>query len=174
MWGFWIEFTDLFAYHVPQAPEPEGRFHPYEDGNGGTVLFANTFPHGQVYQDFVMLDIHWRRAEWPADDTGAIGLVQELKGPHLQDLLLGPGSLSVVEVQRHGRPGWHVHADWESTPENGNPAPGGTVEWDLIDCPGSQWIWTVVVATNQQRFLSELRAIRETFRCPIAGSGPSG
>ena len=121
-----------------------------------------------------MLDVHWQKEALPRDEAGAMAYVGRLAGPHLQTLDLEPEALSADPLQEDGPSGWQVRAQWESTPGNGNPAPGGFVEWDLFSCSESPWLWTVVVASNEPRYLTELQAIQATFECPAGSAGPSG
>jgi hypothetical protein len=169
LYGFWIETSDLFAYNVAHADDPSGKYWPYQDGDGGCVILANSFFRGHPYQHFVVLDMHWRRADLPTDEVGAVGFVQSLAGPHLMDLEMAPGDVAAESVRLQGQAGWRVFGRWESTLKNGNPRPGGFIEWDVFRCPVSDSLWTVVIATNEAEYLEELREIRETFRCPSPG-----
>jgi hypothetical protein len=39
----------------------------------------------------------------------------------------------------------------------------------VFSCPGSDWLWTVVIATNDEEYYMDgLRTLRETFECPVS------
>jgi len=163
LYGFWIELSDLFPYNVPHADDPRNKYWPYKDG--GYVILANNFFRGGTYNLFVMLDVHWRHADMPADEAAAIAYVQSLAGPHGKTIDIPRTNLIAEQLAFRGWPAWRVTGHWESTPSNGNPPPGGLVEWMVFSCPGSDWLWTVVIATNDAVYMDDLRTLRETFEC---------
>jgi hypothetical protein len=165
LYGFWIELSDLFPYNVPHADDPRNKYWPYKDG--GYVILANNFFRGGTYNHFVMLDVHWRRADL-IDEAAAVAYVQNLAGPHGKTMDIPATNLVTEPVSFRGWPAWRVNGHWESTPANGNPPPGGLVEWMVFSCPGSDWLWTVVIATNdEESSMDDLRTLRETFECPV-------
>jgi hypothetical protein len=163
LYGFWIELSDLFPYNVPHAGDPRNKYWPYEDG--GYVILANNFFRGGTYGYFVMLDVHWRHADLPTDEAAAIAYVQSLAGPHGKTMDIPATNLVMESASFRGWPAWRVTGYWESTPSNGNPPPGGLVEWMVFPCPGSDWLWTVAIATNDAMCMDDLRTLRETFEC---------
>jgi hypothetical protein len=166
LYGFWIELSDLFPYNVPHADDPRNKYWPYEDG--GYVILANNFFRGGTYGYFVMLDVHWRHVNLPTDEAAAVAYVQSLAGPHGKTMDIPATNLVTEPVSFRGWPAWRVNGHWESTPANGNPPSGGLVEWMVFPCPGSDWLWTVVIATNgEESYMDDLRTLRETFECPV-------
>jgi hypothetical protein len=163
LYGFWIELSDLFPYNVPHADDPRNKYWPYEDG--GYVILANNFFRGGTYNHFVMLDVHWRHADLPSDEAAAVAYVQSLDGPHGKTMDIRTANLATERATFRGWPAWRVNGHWESTLSNGNPPPGGLVEWMVFLCPGSNWLWTVVIATNDVMYMDDLRTLRETFEC---------
>jgi len=163
LYGFWIELSDLFPYNVPHADDPRNKYWPYEDG--GYVILANNFFRGGTYNHFVMLDVHWRHADLPSDEAAAVACVRSLAGPHGKTMDIPTANLATERVTFRGWPAWRVNGHWESTLSNGNPPPGGLVEWMVFLCPGSNWLWTVVIATNDAMYMDDLRTLRETFEC---------
>jgi len=168
-YGFWIEPGDLFELDVPQAPDPAARFHPYADG-GGYVMLANTELDG-INERFVMLDVHWRQAAFPSADQEAVLLVQGLAGPHGKTQGVPDTGFEALLGVSQGRSVWRVTAPWVRDPASANPPYEAVVEWMVLECPGSQWLWTVVIATNDPRSLPGLRAAQETFCCPESPCG---
>jgi hypothetical protein len=166
LYGFWIDTASpLFDYYTTNIAHPDSKGHLYEDGNGGYVLLANTRV-GQSYETFVILDIHWRQTDFPRDEAAAIAQARSLVGPHMMTLDIPDHDLAVNKITFQNKPAWRVTGRWKSTPTNDNRPPGGIVEWLTFRCPDSDWLWTVVIATNQERHIDDLRAMRQTFECP--------
>jgi len=169
--GFWVDTASpLFDYYVTNINDPDSKLHPYPDGDGAVVFLANTRVE-QSYEIFVIMDIHWRHADSPTDEAAALAYVGSLIGPHNIKLDIPPEDLAARALSFHGGPAWQVTGRWKSMPINDNPHPGGLVEWLVFPCPGSDWLWSVVIASNQLSYMDELRALRESFECPAPASG---
>jgi hypothetical protein len=59
-----------------------------------------------------------------------------------------------------------VTGQWKRFYEIDSVRLGGPIEWMIFRCPDSEWLWTIVTATNETAFLDDLWALRETFECP--------
>lgn len=166
LYGFWIDTASpLFDYYTTNIADPDSKYHPYHDENGGLVLLANT-RLDQSHENFVILDVHWRHADFPEDGAAAIAYVGSLAGPHLMTLDIPGQDLATSRATFQGRPAWRVTGRWKSTTMNDNPPPGGLIEWMVFRCPGTDWLWALVIATNQKMHMGDLRALRDTFECP--------
>lgn len=164
LYGFWLELPDLFPYNVPQADDPAIKYWPYDDGNGGMVILANSFPQGGLATRFVILDVHWRQDPWPADEAAAAAYVAGLYGPHHQKLNYTPTILTVESTTFRGWPAWFLTGRWGRGEAYGL-RPEDLIEWTVFRCPGSDWLWTILVDTSDSDYLDDLRAVRDTFEC---------
>ncbi|MBU0496104.1 MAG: hypothetical protein KKA73_01760 [Chloroflexi bacterium] len=169
LYGFWIALTDLFSYNVPQADNPTIKYWPYDDGNGGMVILANQLPYGGVNGHFVVLDVHWRHDDWPADEAAAADYICSLYGPHHQKQDYDPIIQTIEMTTLRGTPAWIVTGQWQ----RGNAFAARTpdlIEWLILRCPNgeSDWLWTILINTDDAAHLDDLRVIRDTFECAPA------
>jgi len=163
LFGFWIDLTDLFGYNVPNAENPRLKTYPYK--NGGYVILANNLTVGQIDNSFVILDVHWRQMDLPQDQAAAVDYALNLAGPHGITLDIPTSAVMAERTHFQGWPGWHVTSRWERENAFGNPARSASLDWMIFRCPGSDWLWTILITTNTEEHLDDLRSIRESFAC---------
>jgi hypothetical protein len=163
LFGFWIELTDLFDYYVPNAEDPLLKRYTYK--NGGYVILANNLTTAQLFNPFVILDVHWRQSELPQDENDAVNYVLNLAGPHGKTLELSPNDLMAEPANFRGWNAWHVTGWWEQRNALGHTEEPAPLDWMIFRCPGSDWLWTILLTTNEMVYLDDLRSIRETFEC---------
>lgn len=143
----------------------------YPDGTG--YLMINNHCHGSI-----CLNIYWQRADFPTDESAAAnqarGLAATLE-PNLELALDHGAALEpnpVVErIMFKGQTAWCVSGHWRGAIDLTQPtgyARGGSIEWVILRCPGSNYLWTVVIATTNasENYMTDLRAVRESFECP--------
>ena len=163
LFGFWIELTDLFPYNVSNAEDPLLKTYSYDDG--GYVILANNLTTGSINNSFVILDVHWREAEFPVDEKSAANYVLNLAGPHRISLDISSKDLSVTKEIFQGWNSWHVTGTWDRNNAVGNPGADASLDWRIFTCPGSEWLWTILITTNEIKYMDDLVLIRETFEC---------
>jgi hypothetical protein len=161
--GFWIDLTDLFPYNIANAEDPQLKTYAYEDG--GYVILANNLTTTQINNTFIILDIHWRRTNFPPDQASAAKYILGLAGPHRISLDISESDLVVDENSFLGSPAWHVTGYWERENVIGNPQPDAPLDWMVFNCPGSEEVWTILITTNDIKYLDDLKTIRESFKC---------
>ena len=165
--GCWVEMPKSYdcsdrylAYKVWRAP----------DGAGSVLI--NNHCHGAL-----CLNVYWQRADFPADEAAArahartLAAIFESRTEIVVDLtdVLEP-NLAVEQTTFKGQPAWHVSGEWKRAVVDDltGSNPGGSIEWLILRCPGSTWLWTVVIATGRDSAVDKenLRTTRETFECP--------
>lgn len=154
-YGFWIGVPSSRAFgysklwHYAQS---------YDDGSG-YVLIDNR-GHGTV-----RLDVHWRHADFPADEAAARAYARDLPISAEVEHILDP-ELVAQAATFQGRPAWLVTGRLLSG--HGYTALGGDIEWVIFQCPDSNWLWTLVIHTSNPTYVEHLRTTRETFECPAS------
>lgn len=165
-YGFWIEMPDFFSHGEWGFSGMLAGLHradvSYEDG-GGYVILSN-YHYNPVSDVAVGLDVHWRRAEFPVDEAAAIAHMRSLARLNRQDPDIPSAILTVQAVAFQGRPAWCVTGRWRHA-YKALPAASCPVEWLIFRCPGSEWLWTVVISADDAGYMDDLRALRETFEC---------
>ena len=165
-YGFWLDTTSpLFAYAGPPFADPGLKFHPYDEG--GYVILSNSRVSGGV-EEFVMLDVHWRPAEYPEDGETALTYVQELAGPH--GMTVAYLDLEAEPARFQDGKAWRIKGYWEEPIITGVNRLGETsypVEWLIFPCPGSDFSWTILITARNPRDLPGLREMMGTFQCPV-------
>jgi hypothetical protein len=163
LFGFWIELTDLFPYNVSNADDP--RLKTYDYADGGYVILANNLAPGTINNAFVILDVHWRKQEFPQDEAAAIDYALSLAGPHRITLDIPASAVAAEQDELQGWPAWRVTGWWPTENALGNPQNRAPLDWLVFRCPGSDWLWTILVTTNSPQHVDDLLSIRETFAC---------
>ena len=163
LFGFWIELTDLFAYNVSNADDP--RLKTYTYSNGGYVILANNLTSGEIDSSFVILDVHWRKMDFPQDEAAAVNYAMNLAGPHRITLDIPAAAMTAKLDDFQGWPAWYVTGMWHRKNAFGDPARSAPLDWIVFSCPGSDWLWTILITTNTEQHLDDLQSIRETFAC---------
>lgn len=163
LFGFWIELSDLFPYNVLNAEDPRLKTYTYE--NGGYVILAGNPSSPELSLSFVIMDVHWRQMEFPRDGISAKNYVLDLAGPHRITLGISTDDLVAEQGNFRGWPAWKVTGWWNPSSSPGNPVREAPLDWVVFHCPGSEWLWTILITTNEMELLDDLQSIRETFEC---------
>jgi hypothetical protein len=117
------------------------------------------------------LDVHWQRADFPADEATASAYARDLIVSFQGDWERVPSPNLVAErTTFQGQPAWHVVGQWGSSYGVAKGTFGGPMEWTIFRCPESEWLWTLIIYTGNEPELSmdNLRAARQTFECPTS------
>ena len=164
-YGFWIEQPHIFGlgtgfYNLSQSGGLHFEDQLYQDGSGYVEL--DNYRYDAIGVTFAALEIYWRDAEYPADTASAIAYAQSLVGsglPH-QD----PGAplmeLTAKQVTFQDRSTWQVTGRTKEFYVS-EAAAEYPVEWLMFTCPGSDWLWTLVISTDREPYMSRLRSVQE-------------
>lgn len=171
-YGFWIEQPHIFGlgtgfYNLSQSGGLHFEDQLNEDGSGFVQL--DNYRYEAIGVTFAALEIHWRNAEYPIDGASALAYAQNLSGaglPH-RDPDTPVTKLTAKPVSFQDHPAWQVHG-WGSEHYISKAAAEYPVEWLMFTCPGSDWLWTLVISTDREPYMSRLRSVQETFECPPA------
>jgi len=169
-YGFWLEQPRIFGlgtgfYNLSQS----GGLH-FEDGldedGSGYAIFDN-YRYDVAGVSFAVLEIHWRRAEFPADGAAAMALAQSLAqtGLHHQDAGTPLTKLTAAKATFQGGPAWQVLGRGKEYYVSAAAAEY-PVQCLIFNCPGSKWLWSLVIATDHEPYVEPLRALQATFECP--------
>jgi len=159
LYGFWIEIPELECRNKIH----EFRDHRYEDGSGFVILEYHCAGTSHILAE---LDVHWQHADWPADKATAIAHAQRLSPPMYHDPDQPNIKLAAEQTTFQGRPAWRVTGWWRFTWESAGALGDGPIEWIIFRCPGSDWLWTIAISTNETAYLDYLRTLQGTFECP--------
>jgi hypothetical protein len=170
-YGFWIDTGYPFAFDTTASADPSHKFHVFRDG--GVVIMANTPKYSARFSYTVFMDIYWQAAVLPQDEQEAIDYARYLGGPHLMSLAIPDEIYQAEPVQFQEQSAWVVTAKWDDSPENDNPPPGGYVNWLTFNCPDSEWLWTVQIASMDAIFMPELQNLQNSFICPDSDEVPN-
>lgn len=167
--GFWIDPPRSLNYNFDMFNlDGAGGFHfedwHYENG-GGYVVFDN-YRYTTIGVTFSDLDIHWRHGDLPADEAAVMTHVQNLAGPNHQEPDTPITDMVVKSTTFQGRGAWHVAGQWREAyvAQSGSLRPA---EWLIFRCPGSEWLWTLVISADKAEYMTYLRTLQETFECPV-------
>jgi hypothetical protein len=172
--GFWVEYPRIFGLgtgfhnlHETGGLHFEDWVHP--DGSGYVIL--DNYRYGTIGITFATLEVHWQGQDFPADAAAAVAFAESLaeSGFHHQELDVPLKDLSAEETTFHGRTAWQIMGTGS---EFYVSLAGGDypVEWTIFECPDSDWLWALVIFTDDAGHMDHLRAVRSTFECPAAGS----
>ena len=163
LFGFWIELSDLFPYNVANAEDPLLKTYSY--ANGGYVILANNITSAAINRAFVILDVHWQHLDFPKDEISAVTHVLDLAGPHRITLDLSTTDVVAEKDNFREWPAWYVTG--QGNPDNvlGNSGAAYPLDWVIFRCPGSEWLWTILITTNAMEYQDDLKSIRESFEC---------
>lgn len=152
-YGFWVNVPGPLGFGYEKLWHYARR-----DADGSGYVFIDNRGHGTV-----RIDVHWRRADWPADAAAACAYVRDLplsaEGEHILD-----PHVTAQAATFQGRPAWLVTG--RTISGHGYTALGGDIEWVILQCPGSDWLWTLAIHTSNPSYMDHLRQTRETFACP--------
>jgi len=169
LYGFWVDPPRLLNYNFTMYNlHGAGGFHfedwHYEDG-GGYVILDNYRYNTSGGVTFTTLDVHWRRGDFPTDETAAITHVQSLAASHHQEPDTPITDLAAESITFQDRPTWRVTGQWQES-YVAVSAPGCPAEWLIFRCPGSDWLWALGISADQATHIDYLRTVRRTFECP--------
>jgi hypothetical protein len=172
--GFWVEHPRVFAlgtgfYNLAESGGLHFEDWLYEDGSGYVIL--DNYRYNAVGITFATLEVHWRHAEFPADGGTAIAHAQNLaeSGLHHQEPDTPLTQLSARKVAFQDREAWQVLGRGQEFYVS-KAAAEYPVEFMVFQCPDSDWLWSLVIATDRETYLNHLRAVQQTFECPPVSS----
>lgn len=170
--GFWIEQPRIFGlgkgfYNLSETGGLHFEDWLNEDGSGFVIL--DNYLYISIGITFAAIEIHWQDAGYPDGEAAAIAFVENLsqQGLHHNDPDVPVTILTPEPVEFQGRSAWLVHG-WGSEYYVAKPAAAYPVEWLIFTCPDSEWLWSLVLHTDDETHLSHLRSIRESFQCPAS------
>jgi len=171
-YGFWIEHPRIFGlgtgfYNLSQSGGLHFEDWLHDDGSGYVIL--DNYRYDAMGVTFAALEIHWRHADFPADEAAAIAFAQSLAGAglHHQDPDTPLTKLTAETVTFKGHAAWHV-VGRGSEYYVSKAAAEYPVEWLIFPCPGSGWLWSLVLSADREDYMEHLRALQESFECPPA------
>lgn len=168
--GFWIEPPRVLGlgtgfYNLSQSGGLHFEDWLNEDGSGYVIL--DNYRYNAVGVTFATLEVHWGHAAFPADGAAAAAWAQSLAatGLHHQEPETPLLALTASRTVFQGYPAWQV-AGQGMEYYVAEAAAAYPVECLIITCPGSDWLWSLVLSTDHEPWMDHLRAVRETFECP--------
>jgi hypothetical protein len=173
--GFWIEHPRVLGlgtgfYNLAQSGGLHFEDWLNEDGSGYVIL--DNYRYESAGVTFATLEVHWRREQFPVDAKAASAFAQTLAGSglhhHEPDTPLVELTASSTTFQ--GRPAWQVSGQGQEY-YVAAAAAAYPVECLVFGCPGSGWLWSLVLATDREPWMDHLRALLETFECPASDGG---
>ena len=174
-YGFWIEHPRIFGlgtgfYNLAQSGGLHFEDWLNEDGSGYVIL--DNYRYDALGVTFAALEVHWRDEGFPADAAAACALAQSLAatGLHHQEPDAPLAKLTATRTAFQGRLAWQVVAEGQEY-YVAEAAAGYPVEGLIFQCPGSDWLWSLVLSTDHEPYMDHLRAIQETFECPPGDAG---
>jgi hypothetical protein len=174
-YGFWIEHPRVFGfgtgfYNLAQSGGLHFEDWVNEDGSGYVIL--DNYRYDALGVTFTTLEVHWRGAQSPADGDEAVVFAQSLAatGLHHQEPDTPLAELTATRTTFQGRPAWQVVGEGQEY-YVAEAAAGYPVECLIFQCPGSDWLWSLVLSTDHEPYMDHLRAVRETFECPPGKAG---
>jgi len=172
-YGFWIEYPRIFDlgtgfYNLSDSGGLHFEDWVKQDGSGYVIL--DNYRYGAIGVAFAALEVHWRQAAFPTDGAGAIALAPSLAedGLHHQDPATPLTAATAKKAEFQGREAWQVLAEGTEA-YVAKAAAGYAVEWLTFRCPGSDWLWSLVLSTDHAPWMDHLRAMRDSFECPPLG-----
>lgn len=161
-YGFWIAASEWVCPNKTTAHQ--FRDWVYDDGSGFVLLEFHCLGTGH---DLVDLDVHWQHADLPADEAAAIAHAQALPPPVYHPPGVPNTDMAAERTTFQGRPAWRVTGHWQSIIRSDEPQGSKfPIEWVILNCPDSEWLWSLVISTNEPSYMDYLRSLRETFECP--------
>ena len=169
-YGFWTEYPQIFGlgtgfYNLHTMGGLHFEDWLNEDGSGYVIL--DNYRYGAIGVTFAALEVHWQHVDFPIDRAAAILFAESLaiSGLHHQDPDNPLVKLSARTAVFQGRSAWHVIGQG-SEYFMSEAAAKYPIEWLIFQCPGSDWLWSLVIATDNIGYLSHLRGVQKTFECP--------
>ena len=169
-YGFWIEHPHIFGlgsgfYNLHETGGLHFEDWLNEDGSGFVIL--DNYRYIAIGVTFATLEVHWQSVDFPTDGAAAIAFAESLARPglHHQDPDTPLTKLSAETVTFQGRSAWQVMG-LGSEYYVSKAAAEYSVEWLIFQCPGSDWLWSLVIATDNVDYLNHLRDVQKSFDCP--------
>ena len=169
-YGFWIEHPHIFGlgtgfYNLHETGGLHFEDWLNEDGSGFVIL--DNYRYIAIGVTFATLEVHWQSVDFPTDGAAAIAFAESLARPglHHQDPDTPLTKLSAETVTFQGRSAWQVMG-LGSEYYVSKAAAEYSVEWLIFQCPGSDWLWSLVIATDNVGYLNQLREVQKSFDCP--------
>jgi len=168
--GFWIEPPSIYGlgtgfFNLSEAGGLHFEDWLNKDGSGYVIL--DNYRYVALGVTFTALEIHWRKVELPPDAASAADYAQSLArtGLHHQDPGAPLTELAAKQVTFQGRSAWLVHGRGSQYYVS-KAAAEYPIEWLMFHCPGSDWLWTLVLSTDHEPYMNRLRTLQKTFECP--------
>jgi hypothetical protein len=168
--GFWIEHRNIFGlgtgfYNLSESGGLHFEDWLEEDGSGYVIL--DNYRYNAVGVTFATIEVHWRDLDFPTNGETAFGYAQSLSeaGLHHQDPETPLSVLTAVTATFQGRQAWHIIGQGTEYYVS-KAAAKYPIEWLHFQCPGTNWLWTIVLSTDHEAYLNHLRTVASTFECP--------
>lgn len=169
-YGFWVEHPRIFGvgtgfYNLHGSGGLHFEDWLEEDGSGYVVL--DNYRYAALGVTFATLEVHWQQKEFPADGKAAMAHAEKLAGSglHHQDPEIPITKKTAKKITFQDRPAWQV-LGLGSEFYVSKSAAEYPVEWLIFECPGREWLWSLVIAADEMGYMNHLRSVRETFECP--------
>lgn len=169
-YGFWVEYPRIFALGTGFSNlHSAGGLH-FEDwlnADGSGLVILDNYRYGTVGVTFATLEVHWLDQTYPVDEEHAISVAAESSeaGLHHQEPEAPLMAMSAQASEFQGRPAWLITGEGTEYYVSGAGA-AYPIEWLIFGCPGSDWLWSLVIAADESEYQDHLRAVRSTFECP--------
>jgi hypothetical protein len=170
--GFWVEYPQIFGLGTGfyNLQETGGlHFEDWLNGDGSGYVILDNYRYVAIGVTFATLEVHWQDLDFPEDEADAAAFAASLDGAgfHHQDPDTPLKEMAAEAFTFHGRPAWHV-SGLGSEYYVSSAGAEYPVEWLILQCPGSDWLWALVIAADDANYMDHLRTVRNTFKCPLA------
>lgn len=169
---FWIEHPSIFGvgtgfYNLHGSGGLHFEDWLEEDGSGYVIL--DNYRYDALGVTFATIEVHWQQNDFPVDGEAAIAHADKLAstGLHHQDPETPLSKITAKKVAFQERPAWQVLGRG-SEYYVAKAAAEYPIEWLIFQCPGRDWLWSLVIAADNVGYMNHLRAVEETFECPPA------
>lgn len=175
-YGFWIEYPRKYGlgtgfYDLQNSGGLHFEDWVFEDGSGYVIL--DNYRYEMAGVTFAAIEVHWLYEDFPVGEGSTISMAEDVAGRGLHHQADDAG-LDIQSVERttfHGLPAWRVigegveeHVAWA--------AAGYPVEWLIFQCSGSDFVWIMLLSSDNVGHLHQLRALQDTFECPTDSCEP--
>jgi hypothetical protein len=170
LYGFWVEPPGIFGINMAMYNLHSAGLHfedhPNADGSGRVILDNYRYtPTGATFAD---LNVYWSDAGFPNNEGEARAHVEDL-GRLYRQAVDSTVTILTAELQVfQDQPAWRLTGGWR-TPDRPRAGAHYPVEWTVLRCPDSDWVWTLAIYADRQGYMDDLRAVQATFECPGAG-----
>ncbi|MCK5314744.1 MAG: hypothetical protein KAJ53_06455 [Anaerolineales bacterium] len=168
--GFWIEHPRIFGlgtgfYNLHGTGGLHFEDWLNKDGSGYVIL--DNYRYVVMGVTFATLEVHWQHVDFPTDGAAAIAYAENLArtGLHHQDPDTPLTKLTAKKVTFQDRSAWQVLGRGSEF-YVAKAAAEYPVEWLIFQCPGLDWLWSLVISADNVGYMNHLRAVQKTFECP--------